>query len=159
MRGSKPSSFLTALDSHQVSSPSSPQDTQLVLDSDLVFYDAETERYYVAPAGTVTDLASIPLILPGVAHLLLGGALASARAGVGHDAAYRSRLLMHSPAAHWAYRAGLLEPRLATLTRRQADALFYRMLRATGFNSVSAYAFWLGVRVGGLVSWRRGHKL
>lgn len=123
-----------------------------------VFLDAD-HGAIEAPPGTATDFASIrtvrSLAVVALAVALLGsllpwawlsapayalGLLAlllyAAVAGYGHEAA----------AVHdWLYRTGLI-------TRRQADAVFYRALRASGVARWRAWLMWAGVRLGG---WRR----
>lgn len=93
----------------------------------VVFLSAEHGRI-VAPAGFVTDLASVPR-LP-VAYFLAGG-LAHAAAVV-HDWLYTSH----------------------ELTRAQADAVFREAAQACGVGAWRAWVMWLGVRVGGVSSWR-----
>ncbi|HAC01142.1 MAG TPA: hypothetical protein DCF67_06520, partial [Brevundimonas sp.] len=76
--------------------------------------------------------------LSGTAYAsgLLALLLYAAVAGYGHEAA----------AVHdWLYRTGLL-------TRRQADAVFYRALRASGVACWRAWLIWAGDPLGG---WRR----
>lgn len=74
------------------------------------------------PAGTDTDLASVPR-LPG-AYLLFANR--GRRAAILHDYLYETRR-----------------------PRRWADAVFRAALRAEGVGVVSRVFMWLGVRIGG----------
>lgn len=58
-----------------------------------------------------------------------------------------------------AFLAGLIHDKdydgSARITRREADAKFYRNLRRTGIRITMAYAMWLGVRGFGWIPWNR----
>ena len=95
----------------------------------VVFLSARYGRI-VAPAGFVTDLASVPR-LP-VAYFLAGG-LAHAAAVV-HDWLYDSH----------------------ELTRAQADAVFREAAQACGVSAWRSWLMWAGVRRGGGNAWREG---
>lgn len=97
--------------------------------SDLVYQDDELGRV-TAPVGFVTDFASLQgfknVVLFVVYALLVNY---GNRAAVIHDFLYTKG---SSP-----------------VTRKQADALFYRALRADGVARWRACIFWFGVRIGG----------
>lgn len=101
--------------------------------AELRFRD-EDGIVFTVPEDFVCDLASVPKFLRSLAmDWRLTG-----RSGSVHDCAYK-----------WAEIWGL--------TRRQADALYYRCLRADGANRVRAYLQWSGIRAGGWAAWR-GHR-
>ena len=99
--------------------------TYTLLD-DLVL--ADDERVITVPAGFTTDFASIKVLHNAFLFVLF--ALVS---GYGNYAA-----TVHD----WLYEHG-------SLTRKEADAVLYRALRAEGVARWRAYLFWLGVRIGG----------
>lgn len=107
----------------------------LVLDAPLRFRDA-AGRIWEVPAGFPSDLASVPLLLPGVLHALLGSLIESAGAALVHDYLYASGLV----------------------PRREADRIFYQALRAEGAGRARATCYWLGVRAGGWLAWRSHRK-
>lgn len=80
------------------------------------------------PAGFRTDFASIRFL-----HNIFLFALYALLAGYGNYAA-----TVHD----WLYTTG-------PLTRKQADAVLYRGLRAEGIARWRAWLFWAGVRIGG----------
>lgn len=80
------------------------------------------------PAGFKTDFASIRVL-----HNIFLFVLYALLAGYGNYAA-----TVHD----WLYTAG-------PLTRKQADAVLYRGLRAEGIARWRAWLFWSGVRIGG----------
>lgn len=113
---------------------------ELRLLSDLLYRSADG-RLFRVPAGTTTDLASVPKLLPGAIRFLMGGPIESGEAAIIHDAAYRDVLVEGgSPAA---------------LTRRQADALFAECLEVSGEAEVGEWVHWAGVRAGGFWAWHR----
>ena len=115
------SRFVTTLKTDQTD-----RRTYKLLD-DLVLAD-EDQRTIVVPAGFVTDFASIKVLHNAFLFVLF--ALVS---GYGNYAA-----TVHD----WLYEHG-------SLTRKEADAVLYRALRAEGVARWRAYLFWLGVRIGG----------
>lgn len=56
----------------------------------------------------------------------------------------------------WLYRHGSYTNRGGTfsVTRSQADAVYYELLRVKGMSSLRARFRWLGVRLGGRTSWK-----
>lgn len=80
------------------------------------------------PAGFRTDFASIQFL-----HNIFLFVLYALLAGYGNYAA-----TVHD----WLYTTG-------PLTRKQADAVLYRGLRAEGVARWRAWLFWAGVRIGG----------
>ena len=94
---------------------------------DLVLAD-EDERVITVPAGYTTDFASIKVLHNAFLFILF--ALVS---GYGNYAA-----TVHD----WLYEHG-------PLSRKQADAVLYRALRAEGVARWRAWLFWAGVRLGG----------
>ena len=115
------SRFVTTLKTDQTD-----RRTYKLLD-DLVLAD-EDERTITVPAGFVTDFASIQVLHNAFLFVLF--ALVS---GYGNYAA-----TVHD----WLYFGG-------QLSRKEADAVLYRALRAEGVARWRAYLFWLGVRIGG----------
>jgi hypothetical protein len=115
------SHFVTTLKTDQTD-----RRTYKLLD-DLVLADEE-QRVITVPAGFVTDFASIKVLHNAFLFVLF--ALVS---GYGNYAA-----TVHD----WLYEHG-------SLTRKEADAVLYRALRAEGVARWRAYLFWLGVRIGG----------
>jgi hypothetical protein len=97
-----------------------------VLLTDLIWHS--TERI-VVPAGTSTDLASIPRPFRGV--LQQNGV--SRRPAVLHDHLYVTR----------------------SVPRSEADAIFRRALAAEGMGAAGRFTYWAGVRAGGWAAWRR----
>jgi len=95
--------------------------------ADLVLAD-EDERVITVPAGYTTDFASIKVLHNAFLFILF--ALVS---GYGNYAA-----TVHD----WLYEHG-------SLSRKQADAVLYRALRAEGVARWRAWLFWAGVRLGG----------
>lgn len=91
-------------------------------------WETDTERVEV-PAGFETDFASVPRW--PVVFTLLGERIYAA--AVLHD---------------WLYRTG-------QVSRREADALFYRAMRAEGIARPYALAAWLGARLVGWLTWAR----
>src|SRR5262249_50982564 len=84
----------------------------------------------IVPAGTMTDLASIPRLLRNLRALDPNGR--SRRPAVLHD---------------WLYQTG-------EKTRAEADQLLRRALLAEGVNRSVARIYWFGVRLGGWLAWR-----
>ena len=90
------------------------------------------------PAGTLTDLASIPRILwwiPGFACFELGIA-----GPLLHDAVYRGLVGRTPP---------------IILTRRRADRVFHTLMRHDGVGCCRAWVAWCAVRCFGVLAWRR----
>lgn len=117
--------FCTSPDVHWLA------DGRLELDAPLVYIDASGKEWQV-PKGFTTDLASVPRVVPGIVRLLFRGPLQTAHAAILHDWLYNAR----------------------KVSRREADALFWEALRATGESAVGAWLMWAGVRAGGWWRWR-----
>ena len=115
------SRFVTTLKTDQTD-----RRTYKLLD-DLVLADEE-QRVITVPAGFVTDFASIQVLHNAFLFVLF--ALVS---GYGNYAATVHDFL---------YSEG-------QVSRKEADAVLYRALRAEGVARWRAYLFWLGVRIGG----------
>ncbi len=115
------SRFMTTLKTEQVGR------RQHTLLADLVLAD-EDAGVIVVPAGTTTNFASLDLL-----HNVFLFVLFALVAGYGNYAA-----TVHD----WLYTTG-------QVSRKDADAVFYRALRAEGVARWRAWLFWLGVRVGG----------
>lgn len=98
-----------------------------VLLAGLVLAD-DDEQVITVPAGFTTDFASIKVLHNAFLFVLF--ALVS---GYGNYAA-----TVHD----WLYTTGWV-------TRKQADAVLYRALRAEGVARWRAWLFWAGVRIGG----------
>ena len=115
------SKFITTLKTEQIG-----KWTHVLLD-DLVLAD-DDQRTIIVPAGFVTDFASIKVLHNAFLFVLF--ALVS---GYGNYAATVHDFL---------YSEG-------QVSRKEADAVLYRALRAEGVARWRAYLFWLGVRIGG----------
>ncbi len=115
------SRFVTTLKTDQTD-----RRTYKLLD-DLVLAD-EDERTIIVPSGFTTDFASIKVLHNAFLFVLF--ALVS---GYGNYAA-----TVHD----WLYEHG-------SLTRKEADAVLYRALRAEGVARWRAWLMWAGVRIGG----------
>jgi len=94
---------------------------------DLVLAD-DDQRTIIVPAGFITDFASIKVLHNAFLFVLF--ALVS---GYGNYAA-----TVHD----WLYFGG-------QVSRKEADAVLYRALRAEGVARWRAWLFWAGVRLGG----------
>jgi hypothetical protein len=94
---------------------------------DLVLADEE-QRTIIVPAGFITDFASIQVL-----HNAFLFVLFALVAGYGNYAA-----TVHD----WLYLGG-------QVSRKEADAVLYRALRAEGVARWRAWLFWAGVRIGG----------
>lgn len=91
-------------------------------------------RTYTAPAGYITDLASIPPVVfwrPKSGRHNEGDVI--------HDAAYSGDLIVSPP---------------HDLTREEADGLFYYAMEALGVSWWSRNVMWSAVRVGGGPLWQ-----
>ena len=115
------SRFITTLKTDQTD-----HRTYKLLD-DLVLAD-DDQRTIIVPAGFVTDFASIQVL-----HNAFLFVLFALVAGYGNYAA-----TVHD----WLYADG-------QLSRKEADAVLYRALRAEGVARWRAWLFWAGVRLGG----------
>ena len=115
------SRFVTTLKTDQTA-----RRTYTLID-DLVLADEELGAITV-PRGFQTDFASIKVLHNAFLFVLF--ALVS---GYGNYAA-----TVHD----WLYEHG-------SMTRKQADAVLYRALRAEGVARWRAWLFWAGVRIGG----------
>lgn len=91
------------------------------------------------PAGFRTDLASIPRLL----RPFFNRNGKSKKAAVIHDYLYDDEEVD-------AINRGL--------NQEQCDGLFYEALLECGVGKVAAYMYWLGVRLGGFLSFRKGDK-
>ncbi|WP_258306553.1 DUF1353 domain-containing protein [Pseudomonas prosekii] len=105
---------------------------QHTLLGDLVLAD-EDAGVIVVPAGTTTNFASLDLL-----HNVFLFVLFALVAGYGNYAA-----TVHD----WLYTTG-------QVSRKDADAVFYRALRAEGVARWRAWLFWSGVRLGGAGRYR-----
>lgn len=115
------SRFTTTLKTEQIG-----KWTHTLLD-ELVLADNDLQVITV-PTGFTTDFASMKVLHNAFLFVLF--ALVS---GYGNYAA-----TVHD----WLYTTG-------QFTRKQADALLYRALRAEGVSRWRAWLFWAGVRIGG----------
>lgn len=115
------SRFVTTLKTEQIDR------RQHLLLADLVLAD-EDAGVIIVPAGTTTNFASL-----GMVHNLFLFVLFALVAGYGNYAA-----TVHD----WLYTTG-------QISRKEADAVLYRALRAEGVARWRAWIFWIGVRVGG----------
>jgi hypothetical protein len=111
--------FLTQLDARSV-----PNSKDWVLLAPLVYWPAGWTDVLAVPAGFVTDLASVPRVLP-LAHALFGDR--ARRAAALHDYLYT----------------------VCRMPRDRCDALFHEAMLSSGIDRFSAFAMWAGVRIGG----------
>lgn len=114
------SRFTTTLKTEQVGKWSHTLLADLVFEDDL--------GVFVVPAGYQTDFASIRTL---------------------HNAAF---FILFALVAGYGNYAATLHDHLyehGSLTRKQADAVLYRALRAEGVARWRAWLFWAGVRIGG----------
>jgi hypothetical protein len=95
----------------------------------------EGQDHVIIPAGITTDLASIPKWLRSFLNVLNN----SAYAAIMHDYYYRN------PA----------DPKARSVTKEQADQLFYWGMREAGVNRIRAGIMYLGVYLGGKSSYIR----
>lgn len=114
------SRFVTTLKTEQVGRRS------FILLDDLILAD-EDQLIITVPAGHKTDFASIKVLHNAFLFVLF--ALVS---GYGNYAA-----TVHD----WLYEQG-------AISRKDADAVLYRALRAEGIARWRAWIFWAGVRIG-----------
>lgn len=118
------SEFLTGLEVVEL------DDNRARLLAPLTYFDAPTGRVYVVPEGFETDYASVPRV--PVVYLLFGGT--AKRASVVHD---------------WLYSIHAVP-----ITRREADAVLFRAMRASGKGWLHSACMWAGVRLGGTRHWK-----
>ena len=104
-----------------------------LLDDTVCYADPEYGDISALP-GTPTDGASIPRLLWGLAGPPLRDARVAGPSGI-HDLLY--------------YLAGMTQ-----FSRRDADIIFARALRANGVSFLKVLAYYLGVRAGGWLGWR-----
>ncbi len=119
--------FITTLKTEQVGK------RKHILLGDLVLAD-DDEQVITVPVGFSSDFASIKVLHNAFQYVLF--ALVS---GYGN-----------SPAAvhDWLYTTG-------QMSRKRADAVLYRALRAEGIARWRAWLFWAGVRIGGSTSYTK----
>ena len=87
------------------------------------------------PAGTATDLASVPRWL---------------RSGIGKTGPHVKAAVVHD----WIYR----DPDHLGFTRAEADRLLHGLALAEGMNRVRAFLMWAGVRAFGWHAWGKGTR-
>lgn len=90
--------------------------------------DSRRGLIVTVPVGFVTDYASVPRPLWWLFPPALGRGASTV-----HDYLYRTGIVI----------------------RREADAIFYDLLRAEGVQQWRAWSMWAGVRAGGWKTWRR----
>jgi hypothetical protein len=120
------SRFITTLKTEQIGR------RQHTLLAELVLAD-EDVGVIVVPAGVSTNFASLDVL-----HNVLLFVLFALVAGYGNYAA-----TVHD----WLYTTG-------QVSRKEADAVLYRALRAEGVARWRAWLFWSGVRIGGAHRYR-----
>jgi hypothetical protein len=106
---------------------------QFALQEPLGFLSAKLERVLIAPAGFVTDLASIPPYVPGWLVPKVGDWDYPATI---HDAAYR--MALRDPQGN-----------VLVVTKAQADNLFREGMEARGVGKVRRTAMYWAVRLFG----------
>lgn len=95
---------------------------------------------YTVPAGTTTDLASVPPIFRSFLALMGAGWSQTAKAGVLHDYFYQ-----HGPELG--------------VSRREADKIMRRALRAENVGRVPSWIMWAAVRVDGMSAWNKWREI
>ncbi len=93
------------------------------------YRDGDGDATITVPAGTRTDLASIPRLLTP----LLPVNDTHRAAAVLHDYLYRTHVV----------------------SRRLADKIFRQAMEELGVSAWKRWAMWAGVRLGGWVGWRK----
>lgn len=99
--------------------------------------------WFTLPKGIVTDFASVPRILWSV----VSPTGAHSVAAVCHDWSYAVKPRV-------VYRAKGTSVSMP-LSRAQADAVFYWVMRESGVGRVRAWVMWLAVRIGGRRAWNK----
>lgn len=99
----------------------------------LIYLDAGCNAYTV-PAGTVTDLASIPRVFQRLFPV---------------NGVHRPAAVLHDYLYQCQGKIGR-----HTLTRAETDALFQQAMIACGVGRFMARTFYAAVRVGGWAAWR-----
>jgi Protein of unknown function (DUF1353) len=110
---------------------------------------AEPLNYYgprvsfTLPRGLLTDFASVPRFL----WMLVSPTGKHSIAAVCHDWAYavKPQVVYDGPGTRVSM----------PLSRAQADALFYWVMRESGVGRCRAYVMWLAVRLGGRRAWNQ----
>lgn len=120
------SRFLTAL---AVEAADDTDDGNWRLTADLVYQSDLINRTITIPAGTLTDLASVPRF--PLVYLLAGGT--SNAAAALHDGLYQ----LHLPG----------------IDRQMADAILREASQASGVPGWRRWMMWAGVRMGGGSHW------
>ncbi len=110
------------------------------LTEDLV-YRGNRDTFRV-PKGFKTDFASIPRIF----QALVPKNGSHDAAAIIHDYLYRVQPLVQGQ-----------KPlrNMRTVTRREADGIFRRIMKESGTNPIRYNLMYLGVRLGGWVAWRQ----
>lgn len=131
----------------------------LVLLDQLEFSDTN-HGLLTVPAGTTSDLASIRILREicrwAAAGALIGWALAWGWLSTALLILAIAALALYGLLAGYGMRAAILHDWLygaGRLSRAQADAVFYRALRADGVARWRAWIFYIGVRIGGASSY------
>lgn len=117
--------------SELVLEPSDDDDGRFVLVQDFEYHGSR--GCYFVPAGFSTDFASIPRILWPIIGPPYGR---HSKAAVVHD---------------WLYST-------EHVTRARADRAFRDIMRECGVGFLRRWVMWLGVRVGGWLSWGKFRK-
>lgn len=126
------SAFLSDLDFRDLHHESKGGEIRLMLLAPLVYESDLLGRRIIVPARFVTDLGSVPQVLWSVVPPI-GKA----------DCAF----VMHD----WCYQTGMV-------TRDQADGAMREAMRVCNVRKALSTAIYVGVRVGGWVSWNRYRK-
>ncbi|MDE1465311.1 DUF1353 domain-containing protein [Spartinivicinus poritis] len=108
-----------------------PNKRKWVLTEELKYYSAQYQTITV-PAGFTTDLASIPRLLWSVFP---------------PDGPYLEAAVLHD----YLYSK---QPAL-DISRKQADKVFLKAMRALGVPGWKRYSIYYGVRLGGKASWNK----
>ena len=104
-------------------------------------YQGKHDRFEV-PAGFYTDFASVPRLFQG----LIPKNGKHDAAAIMHDYFYTSRPVVAVPLAlDWAA--------YETISRKDADGLFKRMMRELGVNPIRYHIVYIAVRLFGWMTW------
>lgn len=136
-----------------INAPMGPGIYRLVRDYTYKWEKGGVEYEIVIPAGFEYDGASVPRIVWTLAGIVPDGLIRGA--ALVHDYIYRYKGKF--PPNRWFWRAsgGDLAPVESgkSLSRAEADALFYRIMREAGMSRYRAALAYVGVRAFGMLSW------
>lgn len=121
--------------------PDPDRETGFILVEPLLYFGKHD--HFRIPAGFHTDFASIPRIL----WPLIPPQGRHAKAAVIHDWLY-----VNAPTTTTRWLGGRME---RSISRREADGVFRRVMRESGVGWLRRWTMWLGVRLGGWAGWHQ----